>query len=99
MPAAVPRLLCAALIALSIASVTGCTGFATLKSVTEPTDRYELTPKSTYDPSLPTIAAQLVVEEPTAASSVNTDRIAVKPNHYQVQYFPRARWARCSSAC
>jgi cholesterol transport system auxiliary component len=92
MPAAVPRLLCAALFALSITSVTGCAGFATLKSVTEPTDRYDLTPKSTYDPSLPTIAAQLVVEEPTAASSVNTDRIAIKPNHYQVQYFPRARW-------
>jgi cholesterol transport system auxiliary component len=92
MPAAVSRLLCAALFALSIASVTGCAGLATLKSVTEPTDRYDLTPKSTYDPSLPAIAAQLVVEEPTAASSVNTDRIAIKPNHYQVQYFPRARW-------
>jgi cholesterol transport system auxiliary component len=41
---------------------------------------------------MPTIAAQIVIEEPTAASSVNTDRIAIKPNPYQVQYFPQARW-------
>ena len=79
----------ATLIALGLA---GCTGLATLKSVTEPTDLYDLTPKSTYSADLPKVEAQLVVEEPTAASAVDTDRIAVRPNDFQVQYFPRARW-------
>lgn len=70
----------------------GCTGLATLGTFTEPVQLYEVSPKSTYDGALPTVTAQLVVEEPTAASSVNTDRIAVKPNAFQVQYFPQARW-------
>ena len=82
------------LIALSLVAglANGCTGLATLKTVTEPTDLYDLTPKSTYPADLPSITAQVVVEEPTAASSVNTDRIAVKPTPFQVQYFPNARW-------
>jgi cholesterol transport system auxiliary component len=92
MPADLPRLLCAAFLGFSVAGVTGCTDLATLMNVAEPSDFYDLTPKSTYGPDLPEIAAQLVIDEPTAASSVNTDRIAVKPNPYQVQYFPKARW-------
>lgn len=92
MPAMSGRLLHAALAALMCAALAGCTGLATLGSVTEPIELYEVSPKSSYDLDLPVIAAQLVVEEPTAASAVNTDRIAVKPNHFQVQYFPRARW-------
>jgi cholesterol transport system auxiliary component len=82
----------AAFIVMSIAGISGCAGLNTLRSVTEPTDLYDLTPKSTYAPDLPTIAAQIENEEPTAASSVNTDRIAIKPNPFQVQYFPQARW-------
>lgn len=79
-------------LSLAVALVSGCTGLATLKTVTEPADLYDLTPKSTYPADLPSISAQVVVEEPTAASSVNTDRIAVKPTPFQVQYFPNARW-------
>ena len=87
------RLFRAALLVSAMAGVTGCTGLSTLTSVvTEPADLYDLTPKSTYAADLPVIAAQVVVEEPTAASSVNTDRIAVKPNAFQVQYFPKVRW-------
>lgn len=82
----------AALGALALGLLAGCTGLATLGAVTEPIELYEISPKSTYDPDMPEITAQLVVEEPTAASAVNTDRIAVKPNAFQVEYFPRARW-------
>jgi cholesterol transport system auxiliary component len=92
MSADLSRLLCAALLGFSVAGVSGCTDLATLMNVAEPGDFYDLTPKSTYGPDLPEIAAQLVIDEPTAASYVNTDRIAVKPNPYQVQYFPEARW-------
>lgn len=76
----------------TVTALMGCEGLTTLKTVTRPVDLYDLTPKSTFDSGLPEISAQVVVEEPTAASSVNTDRIAVKPNAYQVQYFPDARW-------
>jgi cholesterol transport system auxiliary component len=86
------RLLRTGFIVAGVAGVTGCGGLATLKKVTEPTDLYDLTPKSTYDQLLPAITAQVVIEEPTAASYVNTDRIAIKTNSYQVQYFPDARW-------
>lgn len=90
--AGLARVFRAAFLLVGVATITGCAGLDTLRSVTEPTDLYDLTPKSTYAADLPMIAAQIVIEEPTAASSVNTDRIAIKPNPYQVQYFPQARW-------
>lgn len=92
MPRARLRLAPAAVALLVAPLLAGCTGLTSLGSVTEPIELYDLTPKSTYDADLPSISAQLVVEEPTAASSVNTDRVAVKPNAYEVRYFPRARW-------
>jgi len=76
----------------AILLLAGCTGLATLTAVTKPKDLYELTPKSSYDSMLPQIDAQLVVEEPTAAAGLNTDRIAVKPNPFAVQYFPESSW-------
>jgi cholesterol transport system auxiliary component len=82
----------AVLLALGATGLAGCTGLATLQAVTEPFDLYDLTPKSTYPADLPEITAQLVIEEPTAASAVDTDRIAVRPNPYQIEYFPRSRW-------
>lgn len=91
-PALPARLARAALALVLVAATGGCAGLATLGAVTEPIELYEVSPKSSYAPDLPQITAQLVVEEPTAASAVNTDRIAVKPNLFQVEYFPRARW-------
>ena len=52
-----------------------------------------LTPKSTFDPGLPPVNRQLVIEEPISASHLDTDRIAVKPGPYRVEYLPGARWA------
>jgi len=81
------------LVAFGLATLlSGCAGLATLQSVATPADLYDLTPKSTFSDELPEIDWQLVVEEPTAASSVNTDRIAIKPNAFVVQYFPNVRW-------
>lgn len=86
----------AGLAALALSALTGslggCAGLEALGTFTQPVQLYEVSPKSSYDASLPAVTAQLVVEEPTAASAVNTDRIAVKPNAFQVQYFPDARW-------
>lgn len=92
MPRAPLRLARAALVLLAVPLLAGCAALSTLGAATAPVDLYDLTPKSTFDEALPEVTAQLVVEEPTAASSVNTDRIAIKPNAYKVEYFPDARW-------
>lgn len=73
-------------------TLPGCAGLATINAAVTPADLYELTPKSTFDPDLPSISVQVVVEEPTAGGGLNTDRIAVKPNPYLLQYFPQSRW-------
>lgn len=72
--------------------VSGCSAVAGLSSAGRPLDTFELTP-------LPARVAvvrgsrQLVVEPPAASGTLATDRIAVKPDPFQVSYLPGARWA------
>lgn len=75
-----------------LGSVSGCAGLNTLTSATAPTDLYTLTPKSTFDPALPRLRQQIVVQEPTATAAVSNDRIAVQPSPLQVEYLRGARW-------
>src|SRR5712671_4897686 len=56
-------------------------------------DLYTLSPKSTFAAELPQVGWQLVVEEPSAAKGIDTDRIAIAPTPLEVKYFPNARWA------
>ena len=79
-----------ALVALTLCA--GCAGIESLNEAGRPTDLYSLTPKSTFDPGLPRIDQQIVVEEPTATAAVNTNRMAVFPSPLEVEYLPRARW-------
>ena len=58
-----------------------------------PPDLYTLSPKSTFAADLPKVDWQLVVEEPSAAKGIDTDRIAIAPTALEVKYFPSARWA------
>lgn len=80
------------LLTLAMATLGGCAGLGTLQQAAKPNDLYLLSPKSTFNSSLPRIQKQIVVQEPTATAAVNTDQIAVQPTHLQVQYLPRARW-------
>ncbi|MGR3782727.1 MAG: ABC-type transport auxiliary lipoprotein family protein [Albimonas sp.] len=73
-------------------SLTGCAELAQIGGVATAPDLYALSPKSTFDGDLPEVDAQIVIEEPTADASVNTDRIAIKPNALQVKYFAGSRW-------
>jgi cholesterol transport system auxiliary component len=73
-------------------ALPGCASLTSLNSAATPTDLYLLTPKSTFDPSLPRLRQQIVVAEPTATAAVSTDRIAVQPSALEVEYLPRARW-------
>jgi cholesterol transport system auxiliary component len=58
-----------------------------------PPDLYTLSPKSTFTEGLPRVDWQLVVEEPSAAKGIDTDRIAIAPTTLEVKYFPSSRWA------
>jgi cholesterol transport system auxiliary component len=58
----------------------------------EPPQLYTLTPKSTFEPSLPRVEWQLVVERPVASAGINTQRIAVQRSPVTLDYFARASW-------
>lgn len=77
---------------IAMALLSGCAGLESINEAGRPSDLFLLTPKSTFDPNLPRLRDQIVVEEPTATAAVSTDRIAVQPTPFQVQYVPRARW-------
>lgn len=87
------RLRAALAAAVAALALSGCAGFipGTLAGIAEPTALYVLTPKSTF-PDVPKVTRQLVVETPTAAAGINTDRIAVQPNPLSMEFFPGARW-------
>lgn len=54
---------------------------------------YTLTPKNTFRADLPFVDAQLLVEQPIAASGLNTGRIVLKPDPFEIQYFASVAWA------
>ncbi len=54
---------------------------------------YTLSPKSTYPEGLPRVNAQLLVEEPVAASGINTARVVLKPDPFRIDYYASVAWA------
>lgn len=58
----------------------------------EPPQLYTLTPKSTFEASLPRVDWQLVIERPVASAGINTQRIAVQRSPVTLDYFARASW-------
>ncbi|MCW0233222.1 MAG: ABC-type transport auxiliary lipoprotein family protein [Ferrovibrio sp.] len=82
-------LLAAAVLPLS-ASLSACGG---LIPQTPPSNIYNLSPKTTFPDSLPRVDWQLVVEEPYAAGGLDSHKIAIYTNPYEVKYYAEARWA------
>ncbi len=79
---------------LSLLLLSGCGALGALGEATTPLDTYELRapvdgPSATGQPR----AIDLVVEVPEASGALDTDRIMIRPNPFQAQYLPRARWA------
>lgn len=58
-----------------------------------PSNIYNLSPKTTFPETLPRVDWQLVVEEPYAAGGLDSHRIAIYTNPYEVKYYAEARWA------
>lgn len=55
-------------------------------------DFYRLSPKSTFDDSLPYVDWQLVLEAPIANAGLATTRIALNQEPLEVHYYARSSW-------
>jgi len=75
-----------------LAALPGCGALAALGGATEVLDAYELRPPQTGPVATGTVARSLIVETPSAAGAIDTDRILIRPHPLQAQYLPRARW-------
>jgi cholesterol transport system auxiliary component len=73
------------------ALAAGCTSIIPGADVAPP-KLYSLTPKNTFPPDLPKVTWQLVVEQPNAAASLNTTRIALRQTPITLDYYARAVW-------
>ncbi|NWH08261.1 MAG: membrane integrity-associated transporter subunit PqiC [Alphaproteobacteria bacterium] len=78
------------LLIVLVASLSGCA--FSLTGGAPPPDLYDLSPKSTFNITLAPVTWQLVVDEPVAASSLDTDRIAIRPSPLEYRYYDKARW-------
>ena len=77
-------------------ALAGCSGM--LPGQGAPAQLYTLTPKSSFAADLPTVAWQLVVEQPVAAAGLNTSRIALQRTPVSLDYFARANWSDTAPA-
>lgn len=84
-----PRLLRAAALLISSLALAGC---GDLLSAGPPPVFYTLSPKSTFEPNLPEVSWQLVVEHPLSSGMLATQRIALTHDPVQIEYFAGSRW-------
>jgi len=83
-----------ALIAVLALGLSGCGGISLLGGGGGPPPRlYDLSPKSTFEPAIPEVSWQLVVEEPFAPSAISTDRVAVRTGPFEFAYYEGVRWS------
>ena len=75
--------------AAAFLALSGC---QILNAVTEPTDLYTVTPKTTFDADMPSVLWQLSVEPPAAAANINTGRIAIAMSPTSSDYYSKTAW-------
>lgn len=80
----------AALIGASALALGACTSFTLARR--RPPTLYRLTPKTTFDASQEWLGVRVLVEPPSAASGLNTARIALRPDPTGLDYFADALW-------
>ena len=81
-----------AVCAAAAAVLAGCSFVNAVDSAAEPTDLYTISPKSTFDPSLPNVFWQLTVDAPVAAANLNTGRIALAMTPTSTDYYAKVAW-------
>jgi len=85
------RTLSAGAIAITLIAVSGCSSFIP-GADRDPPELFDLSPKSTFAPNLPTVGWQLIVERPIAAAGLSSSRIALKRNALQLEYYAKTSW-------
>lgn len=81
------------IVALAAVALSACGGLSLLGKSGPPPRVYDLSPNYAFDPGLPEVSWQLVVEEPYATGTVNTDRIAVRTGDFEFVYYKGVRWS------
>ena len=84
---AAKQLIIASVLVLTLA---GCTD---LPFNRPPSQLFVLSPKSSYDTSLPKVSWQLSVDVPVAEAGINTSRIAVRRSPVRLNYFESVNWS------
>lgn len=74
------------------AGLSGC-GLLELPGSGPAPKLYDLSPKNTFDESLPRVDVQLLVEEPSSARGLDSDRITLRSSPIEIKYFAGVRWA------
>lgn len=84
-------------LAFTLALLPGCGALSALSDSSDRLDAFTLSPlAATLTPATGT--RHLVVELPTAAGALATDRILIKPVPFQAQYLPDGRWTEPAPA-
>ncbi|MES2551162.1 MAG: hypothetical protein V4630_15940, partial [Pseudomonadota bacterium] len=79
------------------APLSGCGAISSISKSGAELDSYTLTPaRSAGSPRGGT--GHLIVELPSSAGALATDRILIKPVPYQAQYLPEGRWSEPAPA-
>ena len=80
------------LLAMMMSLLSGCGAVTAISDAGAPKDVYTLSPVMAEKVPAPG-NSHLVVELPTSAGAVATDRIQIKPVSYQAQYLPDGTWS------
>jgi cholesterol transport system auxiliary component len=79
------------LMSFALTLLAGCGALSSLSKASEELDAYTLSPaRGSGTPAEG--RGHLIVELPSAAGALATDRILIKPLPYQAQYLPDGRW-------
>ena len=79
--------------ALALGSGAGIlTGCSLLQIAGPPPQLYTLSPKSTFDPDLPNVTWQLLVQTPSAPAGLNSVRIALRETPFTLNYYADVAW-------
>ncbi len=81
-------------IGLALLALAGCSTLSALSDASTPLDVYELRAPDDIPASRGTpLPLSVTIETPTTGGALQTDRIMIRPDPYQAQYFPDVRWS------
>jgi len=85
-------------LALILALLSGCGALTAVSDASARMDAYTLTPVAGAGGDAATGSRHLIVELPTSAGALATDRILIRPVPVQAQYLPDGRWSEPTPA-